>query len=80
LHIEKFLKKSGQSYREFASKVAVTPTSVFRYIKGTRLPDKETLKRIYKETEGQVTPNDFFLDEEDHQKKNWLDRIRKGGW
>ena len=80
MHIKKFLEKSGTYYSDFAKKVAVTPTSVFRYIKGTRLPDKDTLKKIYKETDGQVTPNDFFLSEEDLKQKSLLDRIRKVGW
>ena len=80
MQIKKFLEKNGTSYSEFAKKVAGTPTSVFRYIKGTRFPDRDTLKKIYKETNGQVTPNDFFLDEEDLKQKSLLDRIRKVGW
>jgi len=83
LQIEQFLKKTGQTYKDFAIKVAVSPVTVFRYIKRTRTPDRETLRKIYTETDGAVTPNDFFVDDlmpEEEQKKSLLDRIRRIGW
>jgi len=35
-------------------------TNIMRYIRGTRIPNKEIMKVIFKKTNGKVTPNDFY--------------------
>lgn len=45
----------------FAAKVGVTPSAISRYEAG-RMPDIRALIKIYNATDGQVTPNDYFMD------------------
>jgi hypothetical protein len=33
---------------------------IMRYIRGTRIPNKEIMKVIFNKTNGKVTPNDFY--------------------
>ena len=35
-------------------------TNIMRYIRGTRIPNKEIMKVIFKKTNGKVTPYDFY--------------------
>lgn len=44
----------------FASMIKRTPEAVRRYINGDRIPDRDTMPVIVRETRGAVTPNDFF--------------------
>ena len=44
----------------FAGLIERTPEAVRRYVNGDRIPDRETMPAIVRETGGDVTPNDFF--------------------
>ena len=59
MKLEHYFEKSGQSPREFAEKIGVTAVTVGRYISGKRIPVKEEMRKIYDETGGLVTANDF---------------------
>jgi DNA-binding transcriptional regulator YdaS (Cro superfamily) len=45
---------------DFARTLGRSPEAVRRYIKGDRIPDRETMLAIARETSGEVTANDFF--------------------
>ena len=70
----------------FAKKISVSPVSLSRYISGDRFPEKQILIKIFKETEGLVTPNDFVFSENEKNKfKNneedltkFIKKIRSG--
>lgn len=45
---------------QFATRIGRSPEAVRRYLNGERTPDRETMRRIAFETNGEVTANDFF--------------------
>lgn len=55
-----WLKLQGLSNDEFAAMIDTTATSVYRYAEGLRIPNEETMGKIYTATKGAVTPNDFY--------------------
>ncbi len=57
-----WMKRDGVERQFFALRIAVTPMAVGRYVRGERIPEKDTMAAIYRETSGEVTPNDFYSD------------------
>ena len=55
-----YLQEQSISTEDFAKRVKVDPISVGRYLRGERRPNWEVMRRIVKETDGSVTPNDFM--------------------
>lgn len=51
---------SRKRKRDFAAQIGVTPTVVTEYAEGRMWPRREIMKNIVRETDGQVTPNDFL--------------------
>lgn len=45
---------------EFGRRIERSAEAVRRYAAGLRIPDRETMPRIVRETRGEVTANDFF--------------------
>ncbi len=45
---------------EFGRRIERSAEAVRRYAAGLRIPDRETMPRIVRETAGSVTANDFF--------------------
>ena len=45
---------------DFGSRIGRTAEAVRRYAAGERVPDRDTMPLIVRETEGEVQPNDFF--------------------
>ena len=66
---EKFqvwLKQQPKDHRHewVAEQIGVTPSAVYRYADGTRIPGRETMPKLVKLTGGAVTANEFFGIEE----------------
>lgn len=57
-----WMKREGVERQEFASRIHVTPMALGRYERGERIPEKETMAAIVRETGGDVAPNDFYSD------------------
>ncbi|HEU4341465.1 MAG TPA: helix-turn-helix transcriptional regulator [Candidatus Binatia bacterium] len=55
-----YLKCHKLSAADFAERISVHETTVYRYLRGERIPNRDTLERILGETKGEVTANDFF--------------------
>lgn len=55
-----YLKCHDLSAADFAERISVHETTVYRYLRGERIPNRDTLERILGETKGQVSANDFF--------------------
>lgn len=55
-----YLKAQQISDAEFAGRIKVSQATVNRYINAKRIPHREVMSRIVEETDGEVTPNDFF--------------------
>jgi len=58
--LAEWLKAKGLNNAEFGVRINRTAEAVRRYAAGERIPDKETMPIIARETDGEVTPNDFF--------------------
>tara|TARA_R100001530_G_scaffold129817_2_gene100350 strand:- start:2607 stop:2801 length:195 start_codon:yes stop_codon:yes gene_type:complete len=61
--LEQFRKKQNLSYKELAAFLGIkgSPAStVFRWIKGERLPKRQSMKLIEKKTQGKVKPASFY--------------------
>lgn len=61
MNLKEWLSQNGMSGVEFAERIGVQQSSVSRYTRGIRIPDRKVAQRIYLETRGAVTPNDFCL-------------------
>jgi len=58
-----YLEKRGLTRADFARLIGVRHLTVTRYVRGEQIPEPEYLRRIYRATDGMVTPNDFILSE-----------------
>jgi transcriptional regulator with XRE-family HTH domain len=58
--LKDWLAEQQLSPADFAARIGRTAESVRRYSNGERIPDKETMPVIARETGGLVTANDFF--------------------
>ena len=66
MKLKEYLKVYNLTSKEFAKKLGISVVTISRYMSGERFPSKNILKKIFKNTEGVVTADDF---------KN-LDRIK----
>jgi transcriptional regulator with XRE-family HTH domain len=60
MKLKEYLSASGKTHAEFAKEIEVSPQSLYRYINGERIPDREVMPRITKATENQVTADSFY--------------------
>ena len=60
MKLDVYLSMSDLSVAEFAARLGVHRMTVYRYCDGTRQPKLSVLRKIYRTTNGQVTPNDFI--------------------
>ena len=58
--LARWLKDREISLSEFAPRVGVTHAQLSRVINERRRPSHRLMARIQHETEGEVTPNDWF--------------------
>lgn len=62
--LQAYLKLAGKTEAAFAREIGVYQSSVWRWVRGERTPNPQTLRRISVATEGAVTANDFILETE----------------
>jgi transcriptional regulator with XRE-family HTH domain len=55
-----YLDNHGLTKSDFAEIIGVSEETIRRYIKGTRIPERETMEKIALATACKVTANDFF--------------------
>lgn len=58
--LREYLEARQESVAEFAVRLGVAESTVFRYLNGERTPRPAVLARIKKLTRGKVTPNDIY--------------------
>jgi hypothetical protein len=58
--LDQFLSNIGMNRTAFSRVLGVTPKTVHRYCLRDRIPEPRMMQRIYLETNGCVTPNDFY--------------------
>jgi 3,4-dihydroxy 2-butanone 4-phosphate synthase / GTP cyclohydrolase II len=67
--LDTYLQNSNISTAEFARRIGCSAQAVDRYRKGDRTPRPEQMTRIFEETKGAVTPNDFLGITLNHKEK-----------
>lgn len=60
MKLEKFMRDNGLTDKKVGKALKVAKMTVYRYRKGMIRPSNKVLEKIYKFTEGLVTPNDFY--------------------
>ena len=55
-----YLKEQNIPRAKFAEHIGVSEETIRRYVKGTRIPERETMEKIALATACKVTANDFF--------------------
>jgi transcriptional regulator with XRE-family HTH domain len=60
MKLGEWLEREGVSIDDFGSRIDRSKEAVRRYVNGERIPDRETMPKIARETGGAVTANDFF--------------------
>lgn len=56
-----YLHQNGRGEADFAHALGVTTKAVQTWISGDRIPRPTQMQKIIDETNGAVTPNDFFV-------------------
>jgi len=59
MKLSDWITREGRSHQEVGSRIGKSQAAVSRYAAGKRMPDEETLIKIFEVTGGEVTPNDF---------------------
>lgn len=57
--IKEYLALKAQSVSSFAEEIGCSPQTVYKYMYGTRFPNREMQRQIFQATQGLVTPNDW---------------------
>ncbi len=61
MKLDSYLSKNNIKAKDFAERIGLkSKASISRYISGERIPTPDVMARITKETDGQVTANDFY--------------------
>lgn len=58
--LREWLAEHHCAQKDFAARIERSEATVSRLANGTNRPDAETARRIYRATNGAVTPNDFL--------------------
>lgn len=58
--LQAYLDQSGVSKDELAEQLGVHPITIYKYVRGDRVPEPGVMVKIAEITKGQVTPNDFY--------------------
>ncbi len=70
MKLAQFIKDTNLTHAEFARRIGVSQVAVTRYVRGERVPRPAEMRSIVRETDGQVTPNDFLDDDAPHPSKS----------
>lgn len=60
MNLKEYLENEGLTPKTFAPKIGVTDKAVRYWLRGQGVPNKTTMGRIVKETNGKVSPASFF--------------------
>lgn len=58
--LDEWLSQSPLKDHEFADAIGVSRVTLFRFKTRRRIPDRDIMESIHRETGGAVSPNDFF--------------------
>jgi transcriptional regulator with XRE-family HTH domain len=60
MKLRDYLKSNKISARAFGDLIGVCELSMHRYVTGKRVPTASVMQKVLENTDGAVTPNDFF--------------------
>ena len=61
MKLSDFKKQQGLSYEQLTTLIGdCSESAVIKWERGERVPQKDQMERIFRATNGAVTPNDFF--------------------
>ena len=61
MKLDDYINKNGMNYTRFSKLIGVSPQSVHHYAKGKSIPAVNVMRKIYQETDGLVSANDFYF-------------------
>ena len=81
MELNEYLKSKNKNVADFARDFQVKHSVALRWVRGSRIPAKENMQKIFAYTNGAVTPNDFFNINEDEfkGKQDVWNRVYDGG-
>lgn len=62
--MNEFLALNAVKQKDFATRIDERATAINKYCLGQRIPRPDVMRKIFAATNGAVTPNDFFLSDE----------------
>lgn len=62
--MNEFLALNAVKQKDFAARIDERATAINKYCLGQRIPRPDVMRKIFAATGGAVTPNDFFLSDE----------------
>ena len=60
MKLRDYLDMRAITQAEFAGRIGISNAEISRILAGLRHPNPNTMRAIMRETDGAVTPNDFF--------------------
>lgn len=72
MELEKYLSLKNISVIQFAKLIKKTRGTVYSYLNKEKFPKPETQNLIFEVTRGEVTPNDFVLDQSLTNSKHFI--------
>ena len=63
MDLKAYLNKKGMTQLAFAKSIGISPAELNRFIKGKRTPTLKLAKKIERITQGQVTTDDYYINE-----------------
>jgi hypothetical protein len=61
MRLSEYLAKNEMNPEQFAAKVGVHPTTIYRLLSGATIPKRQNLKKIMAATEGEVDISDLMF-------------------
>lgn len=62
MKLKDYLEATATRVADFAEAISVTQPTIYRWIGGSRHPNRMQMLAIFRATKGAVTPNDLVLD------------------
>ena len=71
MKLKVWLDKTPITVVQLSKTLNKSPATIYRWINGTRSPDKRSMKKLYEISKGQVDPNSIILDVQPSILKRW---------
>ena len=76
MRLKEYLKLNKITNKQFSKELGISPVSLSRYISGERIPEKDIVLKILKQTDGSVSPNDFYYLKKNEQENDFIETLK----